>query len=88
MAGFVIAIAACLVPFALGALGLGRVRVMIIGLVFCGACLIGLASKPPTETAQVPFWFLGGMVVLLYVIWCGGVWLGARVRRMRQATPG
>jgi hypothetical protein len=28
------------------------------------------------------------MVVLLYAIWCGGLWLGVRFRRMRRATPG
>jgi hypothetical protein len=27
-------------------------------------------------------------VVLLYAIWCGGLWLGVRFRRMRHATPG
>jgi hypothetical protein len=28
------------------------------------------------------------MVILLYGIWCGGLWLGAHFRRIRQATPG
>jgi hypothetical protein len=32
----------------------------------------------------VPVWFLGGLVVLLYVIWCGGLWLGLRLRRARS----
>jgi hypothetical protein len=32
----------------------------------------------------VPVWFLAGLVVLLYVIWCGGLWLGTRVRRARS----
>ena len=32
----------------------------------------------------VPVWFLGGLVALLYVIWCGGLWLGVRLRRGRS----
>jgi hypothetical protein len=31
----------------------------------------------------VPLWFLIGLVALLYGIWCGGLWVGVRVRRAR-----
>jgi hypothetical protein len=88
MAGFAIAVAAALLPFVLGALGLGRVRVMIVGGALALAWLVALASKRPTDTNDVPLWYVGGMVILLYGIWCGGLWLGAHFRRMRQATPG
>jgi hypothetical protein len=84
----VIAVLAALLPFALGALGLGRVRVMIVGGALGLAWLLALASKRPSDTNEVPFWYVGGMVILLYAIWCGGLWLGAHLRRMRQATPG
>jgi hypothetical protein len=36
----------------------------------------------------LPFWFGAGLVALLYVIWCGGFLLGARLRRMRRGSPG
>jgi hypothetical protein len=49
--------------------------------------LVALAVKP-AGTHEVPLWYLGGMVILLYVIWCGALWLGVRLRRMRHATPG
>jgi hypothetical protein len=48
---------------------------------------VALAAEP-AGTNQVPLWYLGGMVILLYAIWCGGLWLGVRLRRMRHATPG
>jgi hypothetical protein len=86
MAGFVIAVAACLLPFALGALGLGRTRVVVIGGVLGFAWIVSMAiSRTRTEP---PLWFGVGLVLLLYAIWCGGLWLGARVRRIRRATPG
>jgi hypothetical protein len=88
MAGFVIAVLAALLPFGLGALGLGRVRVMIVGGALGFAWLVALAAKRSSDTNEVPFWYVGGMVILLYAIWCGGLWLGAHFRRMRQATPG
>jgi hypothetical protein len=88
MAGFLIAVLACLLPFALGALGLGRARIMIVGGALAFAWVVALAAKPATGTDPVPRWYLGGMVVLLYAIWCGGLWLGVRLRRIRRATPG
>jgi hypothetical protein len=89
VAGFVIAIAACLLPFALGALGLGRARVVIIGGVLAFAWIVAMAvAHPPDTSVSPPLWFGIGLVVLLYAIWCGGLWLGARLRRIRRATPG
>jgi hypothetical protein len=89
MAGFLIAIVACLLPFAFGALGLGRPRVVIgIGGVLAFGWVISLAAKRPTDANEVPLWFVAGLVLLLYAIWCGGLWLGLRLRRIRRATPG
>jgi hypothetical protein len=88
MAGFVIAVVACLLPFALGVFGLGRARIMIVGGVLAFAWIVALAARRTSATNEVPLWYVGGMVALLYVIWCGGLWLGARLRRIRRATPG
>jgi hypothetical protein len=89
MAGFVIAIAACLLPFTLGALGLGRARVLVIGGVLAFAWMVATtAARPADSSVSPPLWFAIGLVLLLYAIWCGGLWLGARLRRIRRATPG
>ena len=89
MAGFLIGIVACMLPFLLGTFGLGRPRVIVgVGGVVALGWLVSLAAKPPPEKNAVPLWFVGGMVVLLYALWCGGFWLGRRVRRIRRAMPG
>jgi hypothetical protein len=88
MAGFVIAGVAGLLPFALGMSGLGRPRVVVgVGGMLAVGWVFALAAKR-SETTQVPLWFVGGLVILLYAIWCGGLWLGVRIRRIRRATPG
>lgn len=89
MAGFVIAVLAGLLPFLVGRFGLGRpVVVTGVGGVLCFGWLVALAAKPASSSNEVPLWYVGGMVILLYGIWCGGLWLGVRVRRIRRATPG
>jgi type VI protein secretion system component VasK len=88
VAGYLIAIVAFLLPLGFGATGIGRPR-LVLGV---GAVLaVGWIVSPVAERAQdsrghelVPVWFLGGLVVLLYVIWCGGLWLGVRLRRARS----
>jgi hypothetical protein len=88
MAGFVIAILAAILPLLLGMFGLGRPRVVVgIGGVLAVGWVFSLAAKR-TEPSDVPLWFVCGLVLLLYAIWCGGLWLGVRLRRMRGATPG
>ena len=88
MAGFLIASIAGLLPFLLGRY-LGRpLRIATVGGVLAVGWLAALAAKPSPGTNEVPLWYLAGMVVLLYGIWCGGLLLGVRVRRMRRATPG
>jgi hypothetical protein len=90
VAGFLIAVIASLLSFALGALGLGRPRAVLgVGGLLAGGWVISLAAKRPADTNDVlPLWFVTGLVLLLYGIWCGGLWLGVRLRRIRRATPG
>ena len=90
MAGFLIAAIASLLSFALGALGLGRPRAVLgVGGLLAVGSIISLAAKRPADTNDVlPLWFVTGLVLLLYGIWCGGLWLGVRLRRIRRATPG
>jgi hypothetical protein len=88
MAGYVIAVVAFLVPLAFGATGLGRPRVVVtVGGVLAGAWIVGLIASRAEDAnghGLVPAWFLAGLVALLYVIWCGGLWLGLRLRRARS----
>jgi hypothetical protein len=89
VAGFLIASVAALLPLLLGRYGVGRPLVIAtVGGVLAFGWLVALAAKPPSDSNEVPLWYLGGMVILLYAIWCGGLWLGVRLRRVRQATPG
>jgi hypothetical protein len=87
MAGYLIASVAFCVAFALGATGLGRPRIVLIvgaalGLVWLAALGAQSVDSGPADPA-VPFWLLAGLAALLYVIWCGGLWLGLRLRRAR-----
>jgi hypothetical protein len=87
MAGYLIAAFAFTLPLSLGAMGLARTRV-VIGLgtiVACGWAVSLVAGR--AEDAQghhiVPVWFLASLVAILYVLWCGGLWLGLRLRSAR-----
>ena len=88
MAGYLIAVVAFALPFVFAATGLGRPRTVLAagGVLACG-WLVSLAAARPNGDNQelVPLWFLCGLVVLLYVIWCGGLWLGMRLRRARAS---
>jgi hypothetical protein len=92
MAGFVIAVVAFALPFAVAATGVGRPRIVLsIGGVLAFGWIVALAQNRATDArgdAYIPLWFLAGLVALLYAIWCAGLWLGLRLRRMRRATPG
>jgi type VI protein secretion system component VasK len=87
VAGYLIAVIAFSIPLAFGATGFGRPR-MVIGL---GAVMASIwAVALVTGRAQdgqgnqiAPVWFLAGLVALLYVLWCGGLWLGLRLRKVR-----
>ena len=88
MAGFVIAALAGMLPLLLGIFGLGRPRVVVgIGGMLAVGWVFALAAKR-TGPGDVPLWFVVGLVLLLYGIWCGGLWLGVRLRRMRRPAPG
>ena len=83
-----IAALAGMLPFLFGISGLARPRVVVgVGGMLAVGCVFALAANR-TDSNEVPLWFVGGLVILLYAIWCGGLWLGVRVRRMRRASPG
>jgi hypothetical protein len=88
VAGYVIAIVAFLVPLVFGATGLGRTRIVLTvgGVLAIGWIIALLAGRAQDGRGHelVPLWFLAGLVALLYVIWCGGLWLGVRLRRARS----
>ena len=88
MAGYLIAVVAFVLPLGFGATGLGRPRLVLgVGAVLSGGWIVSLAAGRARDARGhelVPVWFLGGLVVLLYVIWCGGLWLGLRLRRARS----
>ena len=90
MAGFIIGITAFALPLVLAAVGLGRPRIIVGvgGVLALGWLISGAAQRTPETSAQIPLWFFVGLVLLLYAIWCGGFWLGLRLRRLRRATPG
>jgi hypothetical protein len=89
MAGFFIAVIACVLPFLFGILGLGRTRVvLVVGGVLAVGWIFALAAQRPETQDPIPLWLVTGLVLLLYAIWCGGLFLGLRFRRIRRATPG
>jgi MFS superfamily sulfate permease-like transporter len=87
MAGYLIAVIALALPLSVGAAGVARPRI-VIGL---GAVMaIGWAVALVAGRAQdgqghhiVPVWFLASLVAILYLLWCGGLWLGLRLRNAR-----
>jgi hypothetical protein len=92
MAGFLIAVVAFALPFSFGAVGVGRPRVVLtVGGILAVGWVVSLAvNRAPDAngSAFIPMWVLAGLVCLLYTIWCGGLWLGLRFRRILRATPG
>jgi hypothetical protein len=87
VAGYLIAVVAFLLPFVFGATGAGRSRMVLgVGAVRALAWLAMLVADQPQDSARheiVPAWLLAGLAGLLYLIWCGGLWLGLRFRRAR-----
>ena len=85
MAGYLIAGIAFALPLFFGVTGLGRPRFVVgsggvLAVASVAALLTGRAEDGQ-DRRLVPVWLLAGLVVLLYVIWCGGLWLGLRLRR-------
>jgi hypothetical protein len=87
VAGYLIAVIAFALPLGVGATGFGRTRIVIGlgGVLACGWALALVAGRAQDGHGNhvVPIWFLAGLIALLYVIWCGGLWLGLRVRKAR-----
>ena len=87
MAGYLIAVMALALPLAVGATGVARPRVVILlGAVIAFGWAIALVTRR-AEDGQgnhiVPVWFLASLVAILYALWCGGLWLGLRLRKAR-----
>ena len=87
MTGYLIAVIALALPLSVGATGLVRPRV-VIGLGAVAACgwavaLVAGRAEDGQGHHIVPVWFLASLVAILYVLWCGGLWLGLRLRNTR-----
>jgi hypothetical protein len=87
MAGYLIAVIAFALPLGFGATGIGRPRIVVgLGAVLASIWALALVAgraQDAQDNDLVPIWFLAGLVALLYAIWCGGLWLGLRLRRAR-----
>jgi hypothetical protein len=84
--GYLIAVVAFLLPFVFGLTGLGRPRVVLsvgVGLGIVGYAFIAARTKDSAGQELFPPVLLVGLVVLLYIVWCGGLWIGLRLRRSR-----
>jgi hypothetical protein len=87
VAGYLIALIAFALPLGFGATGIGRPR-LVIGLGGILACIWAFAlvagrAEEVRGNHVVPLWFLVALIALLSLIWCGGLWLGVRLRRAR-----
>jgi len=87
VAGYLIAVVAFALAFVFGATGAGRSRMVLgAGAVLAVAWFVALAiDQPQTDSGRaiLPLWLVAGLAGLLYVIWCGGLWLGLRLRKAR-----
>jgi hypothetical protein len=87
VAGYLIAVIAFTLPLSFGAAGVGRPRLVIaLGSLLAGACAVTLVAGRAEDGRGghvVPAWFLAGLAAILYVLWCGGLWLGLRLRKAR-----
>jgi len=85
--GYLISVIAFAVHLVLGATGLGRPRIFIaLGAVVACTWAVALVAGRAHDSQGhhlVPIWFLAGLVGLLYGLWCGGLWLGTRLRKAR-----
>ena len=87
MAGYLISVLAFALPLVVGATGVGRPRVVIAlgGILACtwAVALVEGRAQDSQGRHLVPIWFLAALVALLYGLWCGGLWVGTRLRRAR-----
>jgi uncharacterized membrane protein YhaH (DUF805 family) len=87
VAGYLIAVIALALPLSVGVSGGARPKVVIaLGAVMAFGRAVALVARR-AEDGQgnhiVPVWFLGSLVAILYALWCGGLWLGLRLRKAR-----
>ena len=87
MAGYLIAVIALALPLSVGVTGVVRPKVVIgLGAVMAFGWAVALVARR-AEDGQgnhiVPVWFLVGLAALLCALWCGGFWLGLRLRKVR-----
>jgi hypothetical protein len=87
VAGYLIALVAFGLAFAFGTIRAVRPRVVLtVGGILAFGWAVALAAGNGVDAEGhrvIPLWFVAGLVVLLYGIWCGGLWLGLRLRRAR-----
>jgi hypothetical protein len=88
MAGYLIAVIAFALPFAFAVTGIARARMVlgvgaVLGFAWAVSMAAGRANDLQAGHEVLPLWFGVGLVLLLYLIWCGGLWLGVRLRRLR-----
>ena len=87
MAGYLIAVIAFAIPLAFGATGIGRPRIVIgLGVFMASIWAVALVAGRAQDgqgNHLVPVWFLAGLVALLCALWCGGMWVGLRLRKAR-----
>jgi len=85
--GYLIAVIAFLIPFGVIVTRIGRpVSTLAVGALLAVGWFVTLALGEGNKVAGkdiAPLWFLAGLVLFLYAIWCGGVLLGVRLRRVR-----
>jgi type VI protein secretion system component VasK len=85
--GYVIAVIAFLIPFGVIVTRIGRpVSTLAVGALLAVGWLVALTLGEGNKVGGkdiAPLWFLVGLVLFLYAIWCGGVLLAVRLRRLR-----
>ncbi len=89
MAGYLIALVAFAIAFVFGTIRAVRPQVVLAvgGILGVAALAVAAAGAQDVEGKEVvPLWFVCGLVGLLYAIWCGGLWLGLRIRRARAGA--
>jgi hypothetical protein len=90
VAGYLIAVVTFGLAFAFGTIRAVRPQVVLgVGGILAFGWAVALAAGGARDTEGhhvLPLWFVGGLVALLYGIWCGGLWLGLRLRRARAGT--
>jgi hypothetical protein len=88
VAGYLIAVVAFVVAFVFGTIHFVRPRLVLgVGAVLAVGWAMALAAGAAEDAdgnTVLPLWFVAGLVTLLYAIWCGGLWLGLRLRRPRE----